>query len=304
MKNKALIFDIRRFSTHDGAGIRTTVFFKGCPLRCAWCQNPEGIAPQAKLVHFANSCILCGRCTQIKDGAAHIENDKLILDSAKVKHPDEYEYICPSGALRMDSKWYEMDELIEILKRDMPFFKHGGGVTLSGGEPFFQAEFIIGLLKQLKSININTAAESSLFADSETVKAALPFIDTLFADFKVCDDIKHREYTGVSNKIIRDNIKMVLQSPYRDNVIIRTPLIPMHTANADNLSRTAKEISGWYPDVRYELLNYNPLAKAKYEHMDYDYCFADNPPLYTKQQMEEFYKIIKNAGIVNIITQN
>ena len=301
MKNKALVLDIRRFSTHDGVGIRTTVFFKGCPLHCVWCQNPEGIAPQTKLVYFANSCILCGCCTQIKDGAVHIENDKLILDSSRVKNTGDYEYICPSGALRMDSKWYEPDELTEILKRDMPFFKHGGGVTFSGGEPFYQAKFTISILKRLKKIKINTAVESSLFTDSKTIKAALPFIDTLFADFKIYNDTQHKNFTGVSNKIIRENIKMVLQSLYRDNVVIRTPLIPMHTANADNLRKIAKEISEWYPGVRYELLNYNPLAKAKYDHMDYDYCFADNPPLYTKQQMEDFYKIIEDAGIVNVI---
>lgn len=299
MKLAGLIFDIRRFSTHDGAGIRTTVFFKGCPLRCVWCQNPEGISPKRQLAYFPTTCILCGSCTKIKDGAAYLEKGRLVIKPDKAVKIETYENICPSGALRVDSRWYIVDELADVLERDRPFFKYGGGVTLSGGEPFFQAEFAIKLLKKLKNINISTAVESSLFVESKFLNKALPFIDTLFADFKIYDKAKHQEFTGVSNNIIKKNLKMILQSPYRNNVIVRTPLIPRYTSTKENLGAIAKAISEWYPQVRYELLNYNPLAQAKYEHVEYDYCFVKNPPPYTEKEIVAFYDIVKAAGVIN-----
>ncbi|WP_196592732.1 glycyl-radical enzyme activating protein [Pectinatus sottacetonis] len=297
MKDKGLVFDIRRFSVHDGAGIRTTVFFKGCPLRCIWCQNPEGIAPKEKLVYFANTCILCGYCTKIKDSAVKLENGKIIFNERKVYNPIEYENICPSGALKMDSRWYDTVELAAIVKKDKIFFKYGGGVTVSGGEPFMQPEFLLLFLKKLKADNINTAVESSLFADAEKIKKAMPFIDTLFADFKIYDNDIHKQYTGMDNTIIKNNLEMLLHSEYKNNIIVRTPLIPQYTATENNLHQIAETITKWYPRVKYELLNYNPLAKAKYQHMDYEYCFKENPPLYTKEEMKYFYNIVRNAAV-------
>ncbi|WP_196605363.1 glycyl-radical enzyme activating protein [Pectinatus haikarae] len=295
---KGLIFDIQRFSVNDGAGIRTTVFLKGCPLHCIWCQNPEGISVNAKLVCFASSCILCGQCAQKGDNAVRIEKKQVVIENDKVKNPDEYESICPAGALRMDSRWYELDELIHILKRDKVFFKYGGGVTLSGGEPFFQNEFSTALLQKLREEGIHTAVETSLYTRPGSIEKALPYIDTLFADFKIYDNDLHKKCTGVDNDIIKKNIKFILQSLYRDNVIIRTPLIPFYTAVPENLQKIAEQIVSWYEHVKYELLNYNPLAAAKYKHVDYDYCFSEKLPMYTAEQMAYFYGILKEAGII------
>jgi pyruvate formate lyase activating enzyme len=308
-KNYALltgrIFDIRRFSTHDGDGIRTTIFLKGCPLKCAWCQNPEGISPKKHLIHFENKCIKCNLCVKSCSNKSVIrENNKICIIQDKCT--DEQNMIvidvCPTGALTMDSKNYTLDEVIEIAIKDKDFFKYGGGVTLSGGEPFFQKEFAIALLKRLKEAGINTAIETSLFVPTDYIIEALPYLDTIFSDLKVFDDEKHKAFTGVSNKLIKKNIKLILESNKKDNVIIRTPLIPKFTASKNNIHDISGYISSIYSKVKYELLNYNPLAKAKYNLIDnLDYCFEENPKMYTDEQMKEFYDIAYSAGIKNLI---
>jgi len=307
-KNNTLtgrIFDIRRFSTHDGDGIRTTIFIKGCPLKCVWCQNPEGISPEENLIYFENKCINCRLCVKNCSNESIIKNDNKIC-IIKEKCTDEQNRaamdICPTGALTMNSKNYTLDEVIEIAIKDKVFFKYGGGVTLSGGEPFFQKDFTIELLKALKELGINTAIETSLFVSSEYLLEALPYLDMIFVDLKVFDNEKHRAFTGVDNEIIKRNIKLILESNKKDSVIIRTPLIPNFTATNDNINDISKYISDIYQNVKYELLNYNPLAKAKYNLIDnLDYCFEENPKMYTDEQMKEFYDVAYNAGIKNLI---
>jgi len=299
------IFDIRRFSTHDGDGIRTTIFLKGCPLKCVWCQNPEGISPEEHLIYFGNKCIDCGLCTKNCSNKSIIQKDnKICIDNEKCT--DEQNKvaidICPTGALTMDCKNYSLDEVVEIAIKDKAFFKYGGGVTLSGGEPFFQKDFTIRLLKRLKEIGVNTAIETSLFISSQYLLEALPYLDIIFVDLKEFDNEKHIAFTGVSNELIKKNIKLILESHKKDCVIIRTPLIPKFTADNENISSISKYISDIYPNVKYELLNYNPLAKAKYNLIDnLDYCFEENPKMYTDEQMKEFYDIAYSAGIKNLI---
>jgi pyruvate formate lyase activating enzyme len=299
------IFDIRRFSTHDGDGIRTTIFLKGCPLKCLWCQNPEGISPKQNLIHFQNKCISCELCIKNCFNKSIIKKDNkicVIKENCTDHQNNTAIDICPTGALTMDSKDYNLDEVVEIAMKDKAFFKYGGGVTLSGGEPFYQKQFTIELLKTLKEQGINTAIETSLFVPSEYLLEALPFLDTIFADLKVFDDEKHKTFTGVSNELIKKNIKLMLESDKKDSVIIRTPLIPHFTATNENIYHISKYLSEIYPSVRYELLNYNPLAKAKYNLIDnLDYCFEENPKMYTEEQMKEFQKIAINAGVKNLI---
>jgi len=307
-KNNTLtgrIFDIRRFSTHDGDGIRTTIFLKGCPLKCVWCQNPEGISSKENLIYFENKCINCELCIKNCSNKSIIQKHNKIF-VVKEKCTNEQNKvaidICPTSALTMDSKNYTLDEVIEIAIKDKPFFKYGGGVTLSGGEPFFQEDFTIELLKHLKNIGINTAIETSLFVSSKYLLEALPYLDIIFADLKVFDNEKHKAFTGVDNEIIKNNIKLILESNKKDCLIIRTPLIPNFTATKENINDISKYISKLYSNVKYELLNYNPLAKAKYNLVDnLDYCFKENPKMYTDEQMKEFYDVAHFAGIKNLI---
>jgi len=299
------IFDIRRFSTHDGEGIRTTIFLKGCPLKCVWCQNPEGISTKEHLIHFENKCINCDLCIKKCSNKSVIrENNKIcvVQDKCTDEQNKIVTDICPTGALTMDSKDYTLDEVIEIALKDKAFFKYGGGVTLSGGEPLYQKEFAVALLKRLKEAGINTAIETSLFVPTEYIVEALPYLDTIFADFKIFDDDKHKSFTGVSNELIKKNIKLILGGSRKEDVIIRTPLIPQFTANKNNIHDISGYISSIYSKVKYELLNYNPLAKAKYNLIDnLDYCFEDNPRMYTDEEMKEFYNVAYSAGIKNLI---
>ncbi|RII32780.1 glycyl-radical enzyme activating protein [Clostridium chromiireducens] len=299
------IFDIRRFSTHDGAGIRTTIFLKGCPIKCVWCQNPEGISPKEHLIHFENKCINCDLCINKCSNKSVIrENNKtcVVQDKCTDEQNKIVTDICPTGALTMDSKDYTLDEVIEIALKDKAFFKYGGGVTLSGGEPLYQKEFAIALLKKLKEAGINTAIETSLFVPTENIVELLPYVDTIFADLKIFDDDKHKSFTGVSNELIKKNIKLILGGSKKEDVIIRTPLIPQFTANKNNIHDISGYISSIYSKVKYELLNYNPLAKAKYNLINnMDYCFEDNPRMYTDEEMKEFYNVAYSAGIKNLI---
>lgn len=218
-----------------------------------------------------------------------------------MRQPALYEAACPAGALRLDGLSYTAAEALKEVLRDRAFFRQKGGVTLSGGEPFFQRKFAYALLRLCKEAGVNTAVESSLCIESAAIEAALPYIDTLFADFKIADSAAHERATGMSNEGICGNLAMVLCSPYKERVVVRTPLIPGYTGTAENIAAICRRIVAWYPAVRYELLNYNPLAKAKYAHADHAYCFEENPPMYTGAQMEKFYQIARDAGVKNLL---
>lgn len=298
------VFDVRRFSTHDGDGIRTTIFLKGCPLRCIWCQNPEGLSLTSQLIYLENQCIHCGTCTRVcKNQAITLEDGKLCIDK---KATDDWAApidACPAACLTMDSKTYTVEELVKLTVRDAAFFRHGGGVTLSGGEPLFQKDFTIALLKGFKEAGIHTAIETSLYVDQHVVKEALLYLDLIYADFKVFDKNKHQELTGATNDQIKDNIRFILESNKKDQVIIRTPLIPTKTATKENIFAIGEFIASIYGEVKYELLNYNPLAKGKYHLVDREYCFEENPRMYTVDEMDEFREVARNAGVKHLITE-
>lgn len=296
------VFDIQRFSIHDGAGIRTTIFLKGCPLRCLWCQNPEGLSLEPQIIYFEKQCIRCGICTEVcKNNSITMKNNKIYIDKNATNNWTEPIEACPAACLTMDCKSYNVEELVKLILKDQVFFKHGGGITLSGGEPLFQKDFAIALLKAFKAIGIHTTIETSLYVKQDTVKKALSYLEFIYADLKIFDRERHKELTGVYNDKIKENIKFVLKSHKKDKATIRTPLIPHMTAIKENIYHIAKFLTSIYPDVRYELLNYNPLAEAKYKLVDREYCFKENPRMYTEEEMNEFRQIARDAGIKNLI---
>lgn len=298
------VFDFKRFSTHDGKGIRTTIFLKGCTLKCVWCQNPEGISIKQRPLYFPNKCIHCHTCVRLaKNGGVYLKEGEIKLDVSKKENWENIIDACPAVALAMDSKKMTVNEVVDEACKDAPFFKYGGGVTLSGGEPLFQHEFAIAILKGLKKRGISTSIETALNVKTEVVKEALKYLDHVFADCKIIDNGKHKEYTGVSNDLIKKNLEVLLTSPLKDEVIIRTPLIPGITTSEKNIAGIAKFISDIYPDVQYELLNYNPLAEAKYDMVDMDYCYEKNPPMYKDNEMRTFGEIAIENGIKNLILE-
>lgn len=297
------IFDIRRFSTHDGSGIRTTIFLKGCPLRCVWCQNPEGLSYEKRPLWFQNRCIGCGICLDLsRDLGVSQRENRIHLDISRKEDWEEIIDACPGTALQMDSRDLTVEETLEEALKDKIFFEQGGGITVSGGEPFLQPEFLKALLIALKERHVNTAVETSLHAPLPTLKSVLPYLDTIYADFKIYDSAAHQQHTGVTNETIRENLRYLLTSPdYQNRVIIRTPMIPGYTTGSDNIAQIARYITSLYPDVSYEILNYNPLAAGKYDLVDRTYCFTENPKLYTPDQMEAFARIAHENGVKRLI---
>ncbi len=304
----ANVVDIRRFSTHDGHGIRTTIFLKGCSLECAWCQNPEAINPRIRPVFFRSRCIDCGLCLD-KSTTGEVSRDEsgqIRVDTTVAGADwDALATVCPTGAITFDAKRYTVPELVELAQRDRVFFGAGGGVTLSGGEPLFLPHFAAALLKALKEAGINTALETALNVRGEFLANALPWADHVYADCKLIDPEAHRRYTGHTNELILANLTDLLTGERRDDVTVRTPLIPGITDSPENIAGIARFISSIYPDVRYELLNYNPLAAAKYDVLPgvlYVFDTDENPKMFNREQLAGFHQIARANGVRAMVT--
>ena len=264
MKNrKPLIFDIRRHALHDGPGIRTTIFFKGCPLRCVWCHNPESMYSGLEIGFYPADCIRCGDCVEAcPDRAAHMDLPGRI-DRAICKRCGACTEVCPGRGLRQIGRFYEIDELLDIILRDKVYYQtSGGGVTLSGGEPALHVDYTSQLLQKLKSHGIHTAIETSGFFEWSQFNAKiLGWLDLVLLDVKLADPELHLKYTGKRNGIILQNLtKLVQERP--DDVIPRVPLIPgitTHPSNLQKLSCILREMGV----RRCWLLPYNPLGFSK-----------------------------------------
>lgn len=238
-----IIFDIKEFALRDGPGIRTTVFFKGCPLRCAWCHNPEGLSPHREVYRATGGCTACGACLA---PCTHPECEGL----GRCLH------VCPRGLVRAVGTVWESDVLAKHLLRDADLFSDGGGVTLSGGEPLLQAEFACELLLELSSVH--RAIETSGYADRETFLSVARRCDLVLFDLKLFDAEAHRRYTGVDNARILQNAEALRASGIPH--VFRIPLIPGITDTRENL----RGLSTVAKDSPVELLPYNSLAPAKY----------------------------------------
>ena len=232
-----LIFDIKEFAVHDGGGIRTTVFFKGCPLSCAWCHNPEGLSARRELYVSEGRCTHCGLCRRSCEHSDCAELGRCL-------------HVCPQNLVRAVGESYEAAALAEKLLRHKSLFDStGGGVTLSGGEPLLQAEFATELLALLRG-RVHTAIETSGFASSEIFRRVTDLCDFVFMDIKIADGEMHKKYTGVDNTLILENARYLKESgkPHR----FRTPLIPDITDTCENLDAIARIVgdSEWEKDVR------------------------------------------------------
>ena len=240
-----LIFDIKEFALRDGSGARTTVFFKGCPLRCIWCHNPEGLSPTPELYELREGCAECGLC-------------RLPCTHEECKPYGRCLHVCPKNLLREVGREYAPEELAQKLLAQKPFFDQmGGGITLSGGEPLLQAEFCASLLEHLKG-RIHTAIETSGYAEAVDFLRVIHLCDFVMMDIKLMNDEAHRRYTGVSNERILQNARLLMQSGVPH--LFRTPLIPGITDTEENL----RAIAAFVGNEPIELLPYNDLAPAKY----------------------------------------
>jgi pyruvate formate lyase activating enzyme len=256
--NAPLIFNVRRGSTEDGPGIRTTVFFKGCNLRCLWCHNPESVDTREEIGFYSQACVACGDCERAcPESACRLDNPSRI-DRAICARCGACADACPAKALSRVGHFYPPDELIDLLVRDVPFYRaSGGGVTLSGGEPTLHMEYAGDILRRLKEQGIHTAIETNGFFPWDRFSdAILPNVDLIMMDVKLADLEKHREYTGESNGVIVENLRRIARE-YPSLLLPRVPLVPGFTATTENLVAIGS-LFRTLGLARYVLLPYNP----------------------------------------------
>lgn len=293
---RGLIFNIQRFSVHDGPGIRTAVFLKGCDLRCRWCQNPEGLSAAIRLWHFEKRCVGCGDCIPScpEKALASGGPSKIVIDQTACTLCSRCIEVCPSGALAYDGREVEAGEVIAEVEKDRVFYEvSGGGVTLTGGEPLRQAEFSAEILRSCRERGIPTAVETALAVDESAVDIVRPWVDLFLVDMKLADPEAHTSWTGSSNETVRKNFERL--SRQGANIQARIPLIPDVTATEENLralGRYVRSVSGQIP---IELVNFNPLARDKYRRMGIPYCFDGRLSLYSVTQLNDMRRYLHEA---------
>lgn len=257
---KANIVEIKRFAVHDGDGIRTTVFFKGCPLKCLWCHNPETLSPKHQLAFYGHKCVGCGKCAEVcgchtvSEGIHRIDQTKCTLCGKCVD-------ICPQSAIGIFGIEMDTDEICDTLLKDKEFYKESnGGITLSGGECLLQSDACCEILKEMKQNGINTAVDTCGFVPRTAIDKVMPYTDTFLYDIKAIDEDVHIKCTGQSNKIILDNLVYLDSCGAKSE--IRIPYVPKY--NDEQIPKIAEFLSALNNMVRVLILPYHNYAESKY----------------------------------------
>jgi pyruvate formate lyase activating enzyme len=282
---RGIVFDVKRYATDDGPGIRTTVFFKGCPLRCWWCHNPESQYPKPELMYKRSRCKGSGECAKIcptnaiSKGAQYVSINRKLCNLCGKCALD-----CPSDALMLVGRAAREDEILKEIEKDVTFYdESAGGVTFSGGEPLMQPDFLEALLEGCEERNIHTALDTCGYASCETVDRIKDKVDLFLYDIKSMDDRAHRKYTGVSNKVIIRNFKRLVENG--SNISIRFPIIPGVNDDAENITRTG-EFALSHGVKQVCLLPYHRAGIEKYRNLDKTYRLEDlQSPSDEKMQM-------------------
>lgn len=260
-----MIFDVRRYSINDGPGIRVTVFFKGCPLHCAWCHNPESISTQVQKMYNADKCIGCRSCVEVcPENACTLTPDGIVTDRDLCTGCGRCADICPTKATEMSGRVATVDEIIEIVEKERVFFdQSGGGVTFSGGEPLLQPEFLIALLDECGSRSIHRAVDTTGFAKTETLLEVAKRTDHFLYDLKMMDSERHRRWTGVGNEKILANLEILAATGADIN--IRIPLVKGVNDDMENIDRTAVFVAS-LPGAkkRVNILPYHNIMVSKH----------------------------------------
>lgn len=272
---RGTIFDIRKFSIHDGPGIRTTVFFKGCPLACWWCHNPESQSIKRELYYRVNRCTRCEACIQsCPQHAISLNCNGVVTNLQSCTLCGACTEACVAEAREIAGNDMGVEDVMEKVRSDIPFYdESGGGVTFSGGEPLMQPDFLEALLKACRKEEIHTALDTSGLASWQTIERMLPYVNLYLYDLKLMDDEKHRKYTGVSNQTILENLKRL--SGLGKSIFLRIPIIPGINDDRRNLEETGR-LAASLPGVkRVDILPYHNSAAAKYERLEMPYRLKD-----------------------------
>lgn len=293
---KGIVFNIQKLSIHDGPGIRTLVFLKGCPLRCLWCSNPESQKPNPQIASFYKRCIGCGICEVVCPQKAIKEVDgayiinKELCDNCGICAKE-----CYANSKQIIGKEMSVKEVVEEVMKDNMFYKRSkGGVTFSGGEPLMQPAFLLALLKELKKQKVNTAIETSGYCDTETLKEIADYLDIIFYDIKHMDTDTHKKLTGVPNKLILENLKAL--DSKRKKITVRVPIITTYNDSQEHIKSIVEFCLELKSVEKIELLPYHNLGKYKYKSINREYKLSQlKTP--DKEHIEKLLSIVEDAGI-------
>jgi pyruvate formate lyase activating enzyme len=296
---RGLITNVQRFSIHDGPGIRTTVFFKGCPLRCFWCHNPETLRMQPEVQLFPDRCIGCGACLERCAHGAHVQvNGQRQFQRDLCQACGRCVETCYAEALVMAGRWWTPEELVAELLRDQPFYEQsGGGITLSGGEPLLQQPFSLRVLQMCRQAGLHTAIETAAFCRWESLAELLPWLDLLIMDVKLMDDAQHRAVTGVSNRRILENARRLAETDAP--LIVRTPVIPTVNDTPYAICAVATFLRDFPNLLYYELMPFHRLAEGKYRSLDLPYRASGLVPP-ARETMEALAQRARDCGVPEV----
>jgi len=303
-KNQATILEIVRMSTEDGPGIRTTVFFKGCTLKCAWCHNPESISIHAQLCWVGSRCIGCKTCLSVcKENALTLTEAGMEIDRTRCTGCGDCAEECPGTALELMGKSWQLDDLVAEVIKDRAYFEtSNGGITISGGEPTMQAGFAGKFLKTLRGKGLHTALDTCGQCSRDALDQVLPYSAMVLFDIKLIDQQTHKKFTGHDNRRILDNLLYVADyirsHVYPAQMWIRTPMIPGATATPENISGIGKFIASHLDGVvsRWELCAFNNLCRDKYHRLDQRWAFEDES-LLTQSFLDDLEDSAKQSGV-------
>jgi pyruvate formate lyase activating enzyme len=302
--NQATILEIVRMSTEDGPGIRTTVFFKGCPLKCAWCHNPESISMKPQLSWVGSRCIGCKTCLSVcKENALTLTEKGMQIDRTRCTGCGDCSEECPGTALELMGKQWQVDDLVAEVIKDRAYFEtSNGGITISGGEPTSQAGFASQFLKMLRGKGLHTALDTCGQCSRDALDQVLPYAAMVLFDIKLIDQKAHKKFTGHDNQRILDNLLYVADyirnHVYPVQMWIRTPIIPNATATHENIKGIGQFIAKHVGGVvsRWELCAFNNLCRDKYFRLDQPWVFEDES-LLTQSFLDELTDTAKRSGV-------
>jgi pyruvate formate lyase activating enzyme len=291
-----LITDIKKFAIHDGPGIRTTVFFKGCPLRCQWCHNPETQGDTPVVAYYVANCIACGRCIEAcPEQALSRGEDAIIIDRRACTDCGVCTEVCPAEAMVMHGRGVTVAEVIAEVEKDRPFYENsGGGITLSGGEPLYQPQFAAAVLQAAKQAGLHTCLDTCGYAPWSAFEAVLPHTDLILYDIKTMNDKLHRAYTGRCNAMVLRNIEALAEEDVA--IEVRTPVVPGVNATVQDIVAIADFLKGLPRLFDLELLPYHELGGSKFERLGMTYPLAElKPP--SSQLMAELTQAVRDRGV-------
>jgi len=295
---KGIVFDIQTYAIHDGPGIRTAVYFKGCPLRCWWCHNPESRSSRPEMGYWRERCVACGSCVEnCPNQAIALDGNAVIRDRERCKACGVCERVCPNNAMEMIGEEKDVDEIVEYVMRDKPFFeKSGGGVTMTGGEPTHQLEFLIALANAFKGNRVHVAIETCGYFNTDVINRLVQNVGLFLYDLKHVDSDRLKEGVGVPCGRIIENFKQILNQAGQERIIPRAPIIPGFNADLESVGALADLIAGTGYQGDVHLMPPHGFARGKYERLGRGAEFKD-PGRLSEDELNDIIRVFEDRGL-------